>query len=137
MKQIINIQEQYGAELHTRQMMERLAASLVPTNEYLLDMAGVEQISRSAADELYNLTHSEIHVDLINLEPFVEKMLSAVTKGRFLPRQHTAGDMPIIHCATIGSVQRQLMAKYEIVPLRAVLPSTPEKEKDKYRNKEI
>ena len=111
MKQIINIQEQYGAELHTRQIMERLSASLVPTNKYQLDMAGVEQISRSAADELYNLTHSEIHVDLINLEPFVEKMLSAVTKGRFLPRQHTAGDMPIIHCATIGSVQRQLMTK--------------------------
>ena len=58
-----------------------------------------------------NLTHSDMHVDLINLEPFVEKMLSAVTKGRFLPRQHSAGDMPIIHCATIGSVQRQLMAK--------------------------
>ena len=116
MKQIINIQEQYGAELHTRQMMERLAASLSLENEYLLDMEGVEQISRSAADELYNLTHSEMHVDLINLEPFVEKMLSAVTKGRFLPRrflprQHTAGDMPIIHCATIGSVQHQLMAK--------------------------
>ena len=107
MKQIINIQEQYGAELHTRQMMERLAASLIPTNEYLLDMSGVAQISRSAADELYNLTH----VDLINLEPFVEKMLSAVTKGRFLPRQHSAGDMPIIHCATISSVQHQLMAK--------------------------
>ena len=102
MKQIINIQEQYGAELHTRQMMERLAASLDSNNEYL---------SRSAADELYNLTHSDMHVDLINLEPFVEKMLSAVTKGRFLPRRHLAGDMPIVHCATIGSVQRQLMAK--------------------------
>lgn len=111
MKQIINIQEQYGAELHMRQMMERLAASLSPENEYLLDMAGVEQISRSAADELYNLTHSEMHVELINLEPFVEKMLSAVTKGHFLPRQHTAGGMPIIHCATIGSVQQQLMTK--------------------------
>lgn len=111
MKQIINIQEQFGAELHTRQMMERLAASLEPNNEYLLDMSGIEQISRSAADELYNLTHSEISVDLINLEPFVEKMLSAVTKGRFLPRQHTADDMPIIHCTTISSVQRHLMAK--------------------------
>lgn len=111
MKQIINIQEQFGAELHTRKMMERLAASLEPSNEYLLDMSGVEQISRSAADELYNLTHSEITVDLINLEPFVEKMLSAVTKGRFLPRLHTAGDMPIIHCTTISSVQRHLMAK--------------------------
>ena len=103
MKQIINIQELYGAELHTRQMMERLTASLSTENEYLLDMAGVEQISRSAADELYNLTHSEMHVDLINLEPFVEKMLSAVTKGRFLPHQHTAGDMPIIHCATMAA----------------------------------
>lgn len=92
MKQIINIQEQYGAELHTRQMMERLASNLQP------------------ADELYNLTHSDMHVDLINIEPFVEKMLSAVIKGRFLPRQHNAGDMPIIHCTTIGSVQRQLMA---------------------------
>jgi hypothetical protein len=92
-------------------MMERLAASLDSNNEYLLDMSGVEQISRSAADELYNLTHSNMHIDLINLEPFVEKMLSAVTKGRFLPRRHLAGDMPIIHCATIGSVQRQLMAK--------------------------
>ena len=111
MKHIINIQEQYGAELHTRQMMERLAASLDANNEYLLDMSGVEQISRSAADELYNLTHSDIHVDLINLGPFVEKMLSAVTKGRFLPRKHSAGDMPIIHCATIGSIQRQLMAR--------------------------
>ena len=111
MKLIINIQEQYGAELHTRQMMERLAATLQPENEYLLDMSGVEQISRSAADELYNLTHSNMRVDLINLEPFVEKMLSAVTKGRFLPRQHTAGDMPIIRCTTIGNVQRQLMAK--------------------------
>lgn len=110
MKQIINIQEQYGTELHTRQMMERLASSLVPSNEYLLDMKGVEQISRSAADELYNITHSEIHVDLINLEPFVEKMLSAVIKGRFLPRRHSAGDMPIIHCTTIDSLQRQLMA---------------------------
>ena len=112
MKQIINIQAQYGAELHTRQMMERLAASLDPNNEYLLDMSGVEQISRSAADELYNLTHSDMHVEVINLEPFVEKMLSAVTKGRFLPREHTAGEMPIIYCATIGSVQQHLMAKW-------------------------
>ena len=69
---------------------------------------GVQQISRSAADELYNLTHSNMHVDIINLEPFVEKMLSAVTKGRFLPRQHTAGDMPIVHCSTIRNVLQQL-----------------------------
>lgn len=97
MKQIINIQEQYGAELHTRQMMERLAASLSPENEYLLDMEGVEQISRSAADELYNLTHSEMHVDLINLEPFVEKMLSAVTKGPSLANVKQQGHIESVN----------------------------------------
>lgn len=108
MKHVINIKERYGDELHTRQMIERLAASLNPEDSYLLDMQGVQQISRSAADELYNLTHGPMQVDVINLEPFVEKMVSAVTKGRFLPREHTAGDMPIVQCDTIGSVLQQL-----------------------------
>ena len=111
MNHIIDMQERYGAELHTRQLIERLAASFNSEVSYLLDMQGVQQISRSAADELYNLTHGSMHVDVINLEPFVERMLSSVTKGRFLPRQHTAGDMPIIHCDTIGSVLRQLSAR--------------------------
>lgn len=88
-------------------MVERLVTSLNPQDSYLMDMQGVEQISRSAADELYNLTHSEIDVNLINIEPFVEKMLSAVTISRFLPRQHS-DDIPIIHCPTIESVREQL-----------------------------
>jgi len=49
-------------------------------------------------------------VDMIHVEPFVEKMLSAVTLGRFLPRQHTSGDMPIVQCDTISSVLSQLAA---------------------------
>ena len=107
MKQIINIRATYGTQLHTRQMVERLAATLNHEDSYLLDMQGVEQISRSAADELYNLTHGTMHIDLINLEPFVEKMLSAVTKGRFLPRQHT-DDMPIVRCTNLDGIIRQL-----------------------------
>lgn len=108
MKHIIKVKEQYGAELHTRQMIERMAVSLNAEDYYLLDMSGVQQISRSAADELYNLTHSHLHVDMINIEPFVEKMLSVVTLGRFVPRQHTAGDIPIIQCPTIDSVIEHL-----------------------------
>lgn len=108
MKQIINMQKQYGAELHTRQLIERLVASLKDEDEYLLDMSGVLQISRSAADELYNLIHGSKRVDLINLEPFVEKMLSAVTLGRFMPRTRQNLDMPIVDCSTIESAIRQL-----------------------------
>ena len=110
MKQVINMMEKYGKELHTRQMVERLSASMNVEDDYLLDMRGIEQISRSAADELYNLTHGPRRVEIINLEPFVEKMLSAVTLGRFLPRRRTSTDLPIIECQTIGQVTRQLTA---------------------------
>lgn len=109
MKQVINMMEKYGKELHTRQMVERLAASMNVEDDYLLDMRGIEQISRSAADELYNLTHGPRRVEIINIEPFVEKMLSAVTLGRFLPRRRTSTDLPIIECQTIGQVTQQLM----------------------------
>ena len=114
MKQVINMLEKYGRELHTRQMMERLSASLSAEDDYLLDMRGIEQISRSAADELYNLTHGSKRVEIINLEPFVEKMLSAVTLGRFLPRRRTYTDLPIIECQTIGQVTQQLTARVTI-----------------------
>lgn len=109
MKQIINMQERYGRELHTRQVIERLSASLNAADDYLLDMRGIEQISRSAADELYNLTQGAKRVDTINLKPFVEKMLSAVTLGRFLPRRRMSTDLPIIECQTIGQVTQQLL----------------------------
>ena len=102
--------EKYGKELHTRQMVERLSASMNVEDDYLLDMRGIEQISRSAADELYNLTHGPKRVEIINIEPFVEKMLSAVTLGRFLPRRRTSTDLPIIECQTIGQVTQQLTA---------------------------
>ena len=105
------MREQFGLKTCSRQMVERLVASLNPADSYLLDMAGVMQISRSAADELYNLTHSDMNVDLINVEPFVEKMLSAVKLGRFLPRQRTNTDTPIIRCETIGNVLHQLSTR--------------------------
>ena len=99
----------YGKELHTRQVIERLTDSLQDQDEYLLDMKGVEMISRSAADELYNISHGIKKIDIINLEPFVEKMISAVTLGRFLPRKHLSKGIPIIHCQTIGGAVQQLV----------------------------
>lgn len=111
MKHIINLQEQYGAELRTRLMMERLSASLNSEDDYLLDFQGIDQISRSAADELYNLLHSEKHVEVVHVCPFVQKMLDAVVIGRFQPRQRPATSTPIIHCATMQHVTRVLMAK--------------------------
>lgn len=100
--------EHFGGELHTRQMMEHLASSINQEDEYLLDMKGIKQISRSAADELYNLTHGEKRVDVINMEPLVGQMLSAVTLGRFLPRKHNPTDLSIVHFQTVQSAVNHL-----------------------------
>lgn len=109
MKHILKLQERYGSELRTRLMMERLTSSLNNQDEYLLDFQGIEQISRSAADELYNLTHSEKHIETINISPFVQKMLDAVTLGRFQPRKRPAAT-PIIRCTTMQSLSNVLMS---------------------------
>jgi len=110
MKYILNLQERFGSEMRTRLLMERLTESLCKDDEYLLDFQGIDHISRSAADELYNLLHSDMHIDVINMSPFVQKMLDAVTLGRFQPRQRPAST-PIIHCTTLQNVTNALLAK--------------------------
>lgn len=108
MKQIIKIVDIYGEELRTRIMMEQFAQTLLPENDYLLDFAGVTSISRSAADELYNITHDNHNVEMINLCPFVQKMIDAVIYSRFQPRQLRPGQTPVTYCPDLESFQKAL-----------------------------
>lgn len=109
MKQIIKISDKCGTELRTRIMMEQLADSFEADNQYLLDMNGVSSISRSAADELYNIIHDRQNVEMINLSPFVQKMFDAVVLSRFQPRQLRKGQTPIIYCQDADSFKNELM----------------------------
>ena len=97
-----------GAELRTRAMMEAFAASLQPEDEYLLDFRNVELISRSAADELYNLIHDNRHIEMINLSPFVQRMFDTVVLGRFQPRQLRPNQTPITYCDTLESAEEYM-----------------------------
>ena len=109
MKQILKIADLCGTELRTRQMMENFAQTLKMEDEYIFDMQGVEQISRSAADELYNIIHT-FKAEVIGAQTFVQKMLDAVVLGRFKPRELHISDTPIIHCPTMSSVSKCLKA---------------------------
>ena len=108
---LLKLQELYGDQIRTRKNMENLSATLQSDNEYLFDLEGVNFISRSAADELYNMLHSDRKIALIHAEPFVQKMIDAVTMGRFFPRQRPTTSMPIIECPTIESLVRELAAQ--------------------------
>lgn len=110
MKKIVNMKELCGEAIHTRSVVEQFRDTLSSDNEYLVDMEGIERISRSAADELYNMTHSDIKVDIINLSPFVAKMLDVVTKSRFLPRVRTDSKIKIVFCNDMQTLSRELLA---------------------------
>ena len=103
MKHIIKIADLYGKQIRTRSIMEQLEESLHPEDEYLFDLQDVETISRSAADELYNIRIKH-HIEIINMSSFVQKMFDAVVLSRFRPRQYDAIDIPIIECPDLQSV---------------------------------
>ncbi|MBQ0076672.1 MAG: hypothetical protein KBS69_06030 [Bacteroidales bacterium] len=103
MKHLIKISDQFGTEFRTRSLVERLGQTLVPQDEYMFDMAGIEMISRSAADELYNIVSTN-HVELIHMSPFVLQMYDAVKLGRFQPRKHENSDVQFVHCSDINQL---------------------------------
>lgn len=103
MKHIIKIADLYGKQIRTRSIMEQLGESLHSEDEYLFDLQDVETISRSAADELYNIRIKH-HVEIINMSSFVQKMFDAVILSRFRPRQYDMSDIPIIECPDLQSV---------------------------------
>lgn len=108
MKQVLKIKEELGRELRTRQMMERLSANLLKGDEYLFDFTDVELISRSAADELYNIVQDN-KVEVVGMSEFVQKMYDAVKRGRFMPRQLRPSGTPVVHCKDMADVDRFLM----------------------------
>lgn len=103
MRHLLKIADQFGTEFRTRSLVERLGASLVPEDEYMFDMSGIELISRSAADELYNITMTN-HVEIIHMTPFVQQMFDAVKLGRFQPRLHPSSDVEFIQCSDLHSL---------------------------------
>lgn len=100
MKHYIKISDQFGTEFRTRSLVERLGRTLVPEDEYMFDMRDIDIISRSAADELYNIVMTN-HVEIIHMSSFVQQMFDAVKLGRFQPRKHENSDVQFVRCTDI------------------------------------
>lgn len=107
MKSIIKIAEKIGSEINTRRMVEIFEKELSHENEYLFDMSGVSFISRSAADEFFNIAY-DFRVVLANMEPFVKKMMDVVSIGRFTPRKYDKKRLKVIHCDDMETLSKYL-----------------------------
>ncbi len=109
-KQILKIKDILGTEIRTRRTIEVFAQTLQEDCQYLFDMEGVDSLSRSAADELYNLIESSHHILLVNMSDFVQKMFDIVAVGRFSPRQLKLSDVDVTYCHDMKSLTRCLNA---------------------------
>lgn len=83
----IQISKAIGNDIRTRIFFRRDIERLVnPTDEVCLDFSGVVFVTRSVADEMYNVSLDFPRVSIINLEGEVKKMYDVVERGRENPR---------------------------------------------------
>ncbi|PDP58412.1 hypothetical protein [Prevotella intermedia] len=92
----IKIYEIIGNEVRSRSSIE-LIRNRMPCNEnyFIIDMGNVDFISRSFADELYNLHIDKKEVHFVNKSDTVEKMLDVVWKGRNTKRVRNTEEVEI------------------------------------------
>lgn len=83
MDKAFKISELIGTDIRSRANANIIRSVIDGLNDRIvLDFANVTFISRSFADELYNVMKEHCNLTLINESEFVKSMLTAVTQGR-------------------------------------------------------
>ncbi len=98
----IYIATSIGKDIRTRSFFRRDIENLLNHNESVtLDFSEVIFISRSVADELYNVLEDYPLVQLDNLERDVKMMYSVVERARKQPRHYDDNNIEIIKLHTL------------------------------------
>ena len=76
-----------GNEIRTRIFFRRNIEEIIKqSDEICLDFSGVTFITRSVADEIYNIQLDFPKIDIINLHGEAKKMYEVVKRSRLAPR---------------------------------------------------
>lgn len=105
MKTII-IKDIIGAEARSRKTAKLLLEKMNDGRDFILDMNGVKFISRSFADELYNIQEVVGKIMFINTSDEVGKMLAVVKTGRSQTRQRKESDTETCTLSDMDSLFR-------------------------------
>ena len=71
----------FGSNIRSRSNVERIATMVDCKETFVLDMSGVEFVSRSVADELCSISE-RFHTEIQNSSGIVAKMLDVVSNSR-------------------------------------------------------
>lgn len=83
----ILMRDTIGDDIRTRIFFRRDIESMInSSSEYRLDFSGVVFITRSVADEIYNIKLDYPKLEVVNLQGEAKKMYDVVARGRLTPR---------------------------------------------------
>ena len=80
METVINVKSLIGTEVRSRLNAETIKNNI--DGKTSVDFSGVEFISRSFADELYNIAKDNKDISLVGMSDFVLSMFNVVSNGR-------------------------------------------------------
>lgn len=107
MENIIKVKEKIGKQVTVRYNLRQLKPHL--SDNTVLDFAGVMFISRSVADELYNLKESYRGIRYENMDEHVGSMFKTVGLSRSKKREFRDIPMTVHYCPTFDDLKRALL----------------------------
>lgn len=107
----IEIAAAIGTDLRTRVFFRRDIEKLIRVGVPVeLDFAGVTFVSRSVADEIFNLLEDYPFVSLKGMEGNVKSMFDVVKRGRISPRCYKDVTVPSVKLSTMEEVRNFFLA---------------------------
>lgn len=103
---IITIAKELGTDLRTRSFFRRdIDALLTHVQSIVMDFAGVVFVSRSVADEIFNVLEDYPNVSILHMEGDVEMMFAVVKNGRSTPRKYNDLNTSSVQLKTMDELQ--------------------------------
>lgn len=109
-KTIIDIAALIGTDIRSRANANIIRAAIDGLDGAVLDLSGVEFVSRSFADELYNIITDNPTVRTEGAHGIVASMLATVEQGRSKPRHMERDDAEVVDALDMDSLTHLLMA---------------------------
>ena len=106
----ISIKDVVGTDVRSRISLDAVKALMTHGGEYVIDMEGVTSISRSVADELYNLQQDYGAVLFEHQTEFVQRMMRIVWEGRSKKRVREEEDVEMMDMTSIEDFSRYLLS---------------------------
>ena len=97
-----------GSDIRTRSRAQMIRSAISSQESALLDFTGVSFMTRSFADELYNIINDNCHLGIVGMEGEVKDMFEIVKSSRSSKRIFNTDSSNVMYPATMKELSEIL-----------------------------